>query len=299
MIQLPAPLKKGDTLIAIAPSGTLREKEGLERGLNIWRERGYKIVLEENYSAREGYLAGNDQIRRQALRKAWSNDQYQGVLCVRGGYGSARLLEDWQWPSNSQGKWLIGFSDITALLWSLYNQQGIVGLHGPVLTTIADEPQWSLNRLFNYLTSQELPPLQGQGWGGGKTRGRLLPANLTVATHILSTPICPVFDDVILALEDVGEAPYRIDRMLTQWRLMGRLQKVKGIILGRFSGCNAPQGIPSFTVTEILRDRLQDCNIPIISELPFGHDGVNACLPVGEWVEIDGREGTIEFFKES
>ena len=299
MIQLPAPFKKGDTLIAIAPSGTLREKEGLERGLNIWRERGYKVVLEENYSAREGYLAGKDQIRRQALRKAWSNDQYQGVLCVRGGYGGARLLEDWQWPSNVQPKWLIGFSDITALLWSLYNQQGIVGLHGPVLTTIADEPQWSLNRLFNYLTNQELPPLQGQGWGGGKTRGRLLPANLTVATHILSTPICPAFDDVILALEDVGEAPYRIDRMLTQWRLMGILQKVKGIILGRFSDCNAPEGIPSLTVKEILRDRLQDFNIPIISELPFGHDGVNACLPVGEWVEIDGNEGKIKFFRKT
>ncbi|PHV62608.1 LD-carboxypeptidase [Cyanobacterium aponinum UTEX 3221] len=293
---VPPPLHKGDTLIAIAPSGTLREreKERFEEGLKIWQERGYKIVLEENYEAREGYLAGNDAIRRQALEVAWTNPEYKGIICVRGGYGGARLLENWQWAKINPPKWFIGFSDVTSLLWSLYNEN-IISLHGPVLTTIAQESQWSIERLFNYIEGEKLPELQGKGWGGKKATGRLLPANLTVATHLLCTPVCPKFNDVILALEDVQEAPYKIDRMITQWRLMGILDKVKGVILGRFSGCDAPESIPSWTVEQVWCDRLQGLEIPIISNLPFGHDGDNACLPVGGKVEIDGETGILSF----
>jgi len=291
---IPPALQKGDTLMAIAPSGTLREKERFEQGLKIWQDRGYKVVLEPNYDAQEGYLAGNDEIRRQALKTAWTNPEYKGIMCVRGGYGGARLLENWQWAKINQPKWLIGFSDVTSLLWSLYNE-GIVSLHAPVLTTIAQESPWSCDRLFNYLEGGELLSLQGRGWGGKKATGRLLPANLTVATHLLCTPVCPSFDNVILALEDVQEAPYKIDRMVTQWRLMGIFNKVKGIILGRFSGCDAPENIPSWTVEQVWCDRLQGLDIPIISDLPFGHDGDNACLPVGGMVEIDGETGVVQF----
>jgi muramoyltetrapeptide carboxypeptidase len=292
----PAPLQPGDTVIAIAPSGRLRaqEREKLEQGLKIWQNRGYKIDLEQNYAAEAGYLAGSDEIRRQALKKAWTSPEYQAILCARGGYGGARLLEKWQWPHIASPKWLIGFSDITSLLWSLY-KKGIMGLHAPVLTTIAQEPEWSLNRLFNYLEGKPLAQLTGKGWGGGKVRGKLLPANLTVATHLLGTPICPNFEDVVLALEDVQEAPYRLDRMLTQWRLMGIFQQIKGIALGRFSHCDAPSAIPSWNVTEMLRERLHDLNIPVVSELPFGHEGVNACLPVGNTVELDGDKGVLLF----
>ncbi len=291
---LPPYLKKGDTLIAIAPSGLLKEKEKLQQGLDIWRERGYNVVLDENYLAKQGYLAGDDKTRRRALNNAWLSVEYKAILCIRGGYGGARILEDWQWQSISPPKWLIGFSDITALLWSLYHHN-IVGLHAPVLTTIANEPEWSLNRLFNYLEGESLANLQGKGWGGETVTGRLLPANLTVATHLLSTPVCPNLDNVILAFEDVGEAPYRIDRMLTQWRLMGIFNRVKGILIGRFSSSDAPEGVPSLTVEEVLIDRFQDLNIPIISNLPFGHEGVNACLPVGEFVKINGNTGIIQF----
>ncbi|HIK38679.1 MAG TPA: LD-carboxypeptidase, partial [Geminocystis sp. M7585_C2015_104] len=208
--------------------------------------------------------------------------------------GGARLLEAWQGQLINPPKWLIGFSDVTSLLWSLY-RQGIVSLHAPLLTTIAHESEWSLNRLFDYLEGNGLPPLRGKGWGGGKAKGRLLPGNLTVATHLLGTPLCPDLRGVILALEDVQEAPYRIDRMLTQWRLMGIFLQVRGILLGRFSGCNFPREGDSWTVEEVLRDRLGDLNIPIISDLPFGHDGDNACLPVGGLVEIDGDEGEVRF----
>jgi muramoyltetrapeptide carboxypeptidase len=161
------------------------------------------------------------------------------------------------------------------------------------LTTLAAEPDWSVQRLFDWVEGRSLAPLQGAGCGGGQAAGLLLPVNLTVATNLLGTPAQPDFADTILALEDVGEAPYRIDRMLTQWRLCGALQQVKGIAIGRFSQCDPPANIPSFTVEEVLRDRLGDLGIPVVSGLPFGHDGVNAALPVGISVQLDGDRGLL------
>jgi len=198
--------------------------------------------------------------------------------------------------SQSPIKWLIGFSDVTALLWSL-GKEGISGVHGPMLTTIANEPEWSIERLFDWVEGRSLKPLTGEGWGGGKVSGVLLPANLTVATHLLGTPLQPELDGVILALEDVTEFPYRIDRQLTQWRMCGMFQKVKGIALGRFSRCEPAPNTPSLAIEEVLRDRLCDLGIPIVSELPFGHDGPNAALPVGIVAELDADAGVLSFGK--
>ncbi|MFB2934731.1 LD-carboxypeptidase [Aerosakkonemataceae cyanobacterium BLCC-F154] len=311
--QIPAPLQPGDLLQVIAPSGALREMSALEKGVEIWREHGYQIQICDGITERWGYLAGQDQHRRYQLKEAWFNPNVKGILCARGGFGSTRLLEDWRWqggrgaegqrgrgemeilpPPQSPIKWLIGFSDVTALLWSL-GKEGISGVHGPMLTTIANEPEWSIERLFDWVEGRSLKPLKGVGWGGGKVSGVLLPANLTVATHLLGTPLQPEFDGVILALEDVTEFPYRIDRQLTQWRMSGIFPKVKGIALGRFSRCEPPPNIPSLAIEEVLRDRLSDLNIPIISDLPFGHDGPNATLPVGILAELDADAGVLSF----
>ncbi len=320
--QPPPPLKPGDLLRVIAPSGALREWEAFERGVEIWRSHGYKVELCNSADA-FGYLAGTDSSRRQQLLDAWQDPECRGILCSRGGYGSARILEDWTWDfaaeeAEGQGsrgagenssfilpfgkpfglhpssfsKWLIGFSDITNLLWSL-SSVGISGVHAPVLTTLATEPEWSIQRLFDWVEGRPIAPLTGNGWGGGVATGMLLPANLTVATHLLGTPIFPDLEGVILALEDVTEAPYRIDRQLTQWRLSGALSKVQGIALGRFSHCEPPPNIPSLTIAQVLRDRLGDLNIPIVWDLPFGHDGANAALPVGVLADLDGDKGTL------
>jgi len=290
----PPPLKPGDLLQVVAPSGALREMAAFEAGVEIWRSRGYQVELGTSVNSRWGYLAGTDSDRRQCLLNAWKNPDCRGILCARGGYGSARILEDWVWLNTASPKWLIGFSDITALLWSLYSA-GISGVHGPVLTTLASEPDWSIQRLFDWVEGQIIAPLQGTGWGGGMATGTLLPANLTVATHLLGTPFQPQLEGVILALEEVTEAPYRIDRLLTQWRLSGALLKVRGIALGRFSRCEPPANIPSLTIAEVLRDRLSDLGIPIVSNLPFGHDGCNAALPVGVLVKLDADQGFLSF----
>jgi muramoyltetrapeptide carboxypeptidase len=341
-LSLPPFLKPGDLVKVIAPSGALREVEAFEGGLDIWRSRGYRVELGSNWNERHGYLAGTDSQRRQALAQAWQDPDCKAILCVRGGYGRARLLENWRWEDGEMGgwgdgergrwgdgedggdkekrgqgdkrigelgqvanpkskiqnpKWIVGFSDVTGLLWSLANA-GIAGIHGPVLTTLADEPQWSIGRLFDALEGRSLAPLIGEGWGGGITTGRLLPANLTVATHLLGTFLQPSLEGVILALEDVTEAPYRIDRLLTQWRMMGALRGVKGIALGRFSRCESPAGIASWSVEEVLRDRLGNLAIPIVANLPFGHDGVNAALPVGAMVGLNAHTGLLEILPE-
>ena len=290
---LPPFLQSGDLVTVISTSGALKEFESFERGIAVWRSRGYRVELGSHWDAREGYLAGTDEQRRYALLEAWKNPDCKAIICTRGGYGSARLLEDWQWPLESvTPKWLIGFSDITGLLWSLATA-GISGIHGPVLTTLADESDWSQQRLFDVLEGRFLKPLTGQGWGGGTVQGRLLPANLTVATHLLGTPLQPDLTGAILALEDVTEAPYRIDRMLTHWRLCGAFNQVKGIALGRFSRCDAPIASQSWTIEQVLRDRLGGLGLPIVSGLEFGHDGVNAALPVGCWAELDAEKGSL------
>lgn len=286
----PPPLKPGDLLRVIAPSGTLRELEPFQRGIEIWRSHGYQIEIIPEIDDRWGYLAGKDENRRHHLKAAWSDPECKGILCARGGFGSTRILENWNWENTP--KWLIGFSDITALLWSLYNV-GISGVHGAVLTTLAAEPEWSQQRLFDLVEGREIAAIEGTGWGGGVAKGILLPANLTVATHLLGTPYQPNLETVILAIEDVGEAPYRIDRMLTQWRMSGILEKVCGIAVGRFSQCQPPANIPSFTVEEVLRDRLSDLGIPVVWELPFGHDGCNAALPVGVMATLNGDNGSL------
>ncbi|MEL6936822.1 MAG: LD-carboxypeptidase, partial [Cyanobacteria bacterium J06607_17] len=119
--------------------------------------------------------------------------------------------------------------------------------------------------------------------------GRLLPANLTVATCLLGTRHEPDFTGAILAFEDVTEAPYRLDRMLTHWRMLGKFDQVAGIALGRFSQCDPPATIPSFSALEVLQDRLGDLGIPIVANLPFGHDGVNAALPFGIPTRLEAR----------
>lgn len=324
--KIPAPLVPGDLLYVIAPSGGLQASEKFEQGLAVWRQRGYRLHLCDGYNNSWGYLAGTDEGRRQQLLSALRDPNCRGILCARGGYGGTRLLENWQWPdadtlniSNTQGtdaqaagiqstslpddiagahKWLIGFSDITSLLWSL-SKVGISGVHGPVITTLAEEPDWSQTRLFEWVEQHRISPLWGQGWAangcGGIAEGRLFPGNLCVATHLLGTPAEPDLTDVILAFEDVGEAPYRLDRMLTQWRSMGKFSRVKGIALGRFSGWEPIKAGPTLSVEEVMVDRLGDLGIPIVSGLPFGHDGVNAALPVGLPVKLDANTGQLSW----
>ena len=294
--KIPPPLTPGDRIWVIMPSGPLKDRTIFDQSIELWEKRGYQVDLYQEYEARWDYLAGSDEQRRIGLQIGLQENSIKAIVCGRGGYGGARLLENWTWQIE-QTKWLIGFSDITSLLWG-YAQENVSGVHGPVLTTFAEEPTWSQARLWDWIEGRSIDDLKGKGWGDGSTDGYLLPCNLTVATHLLGTSIQPDLSNAILAIEDVGEAPYRIDRMLTQWRLTGALKQLKGIAIGRFSQIDAESNTGPLNTEAVLKDRLGDLGIPIVSELPFGHDGVNAVLPVGVRTTLDSNQGTLTIHRE-
>ena len=217
------------------------------------------------------------------------------AACVRGGWGSARLLE--HGPTLPEG-WLVGFSDVTSLLWARVARGQGGGVHGPLLTTLAEEPNWSRDRLRALLFGEPVEDLQGDCWCSGMAEGPLLVANLTVATHLIGTPHLPDLGGAILILEDVGEAPYRIDRMLTHWRLSGVLQQLAGLGFGSFEGCEETDD-PSepdplrFPLESVLRERTADLGIPVVSGLPVGHRRGNAALCLGTSARLDGERGLL------
>jgi len=247
---------------------------------------------------RWGYLAGRDQERAADLAPDPPSDPTTPPAalqaCVRGGWGSARLLEQ---PLNQPGGWLLGFSDVTSLLWERVNRGQGGAVHGPLLTTLAGEPAWSLERLRALLFGEPVADLEAVGWRGGVAEGPLLVANLTVATHLLGTPHLPPLKGAIVVFEDVGEAPYRIERMLTHWRLCGALQQLAGIGFGSFEGWREADGRAEepddhrFDLEQVLRERTLDLGIPVVAHLPVGHSPGNAALPLGVKARLDGGRG--------
>lgn len=305
------PLQPGDRVQLVAASSALLAEGAAERllaGCAVLESWGLEVPrpqeLEQRWLSRHwGYLAGRDEDRLADL----DHPNAPLLAGVRGGWGAARLLEHLQAQKRQlPERWLLGFSDVTSLLWAQC-AQGIDGsIHGPLLTTLGAEPAWCQERLRQLLFGEALPPLEGEGWCGGLATGPLLAGNLTVATHLLGTRHLPELAGAILVLEDVGEAPYRIERMLTHWRLCGALQQLGGIGLGSFSGCNdasdpeiaADQAAGRrFSLEQVLRERTADLGIPVVAGLPVGHEPGNAALPLGRQARLDGSGGTLELLE--
>ncbi len=307
----PAPLQPGARVHLVAASSALGGHDALARldaGIGVLEGWGLDVERLPLAGRHWGYLAGRDPVRRSDLEAAGRRGA-DLLACVRGGWGAARLLEE---PLALGPRWLLGFSDVTSLLWAQLAQGQGGAIHGPLLTTLAAEPAWSQARLRGLLFGEPLASLQGEGWVGGIARGPLLAANLTVATHLLGTPHLPDLRGAILVLEDVGEAPYRIERMLTHWRLCGALQQLAGIGLGSFSDCEGSSagegpsraeqtgpattprtGAPAFSLEQVLRERTADLRIPVVAALPVGHVAGNAALPLGAMAELDGDSGQL------
>ena len=287
---LTPPLNHGDEVIAVASSSALEDEKALLEGLNVLEEWGL-LSRPQNLSGRRwGDFAGNDQQRNADL-----NPQIAAPLMyfVRGGWGAARLLE---MPQKWNSGWVVGFSDVTAILWSRMAAGFDGGIHGPLLTTLANEPEWSKSRLKSLLFGKPIPDLKGTSWREGTATGPLVVGNLTVASHLLGTSHIPNLKNALLIFEDINEAPYKIDRMLTQWRLAGILQEISGIGFGSFKNCenlDVPNNTHSFTVEEVLKERTADLDIPIVGNLPIGHLCGNAALPLGRTAHLDGNKGQL------
>jgi muramoyltetrapeptide carboxypeptidase len=299
-LALPPALQRGDRVRLVAASSALEESSRLQAGLAILERWGLGVDGDPLACSerRWGYLAGRDPQRLADLIAPGAAGETQPALlaCVRGGWGSARLLE---YPLRQPPGWLLGFSDVTSLLFDRVCQGLGGGVHGPMLTTLAAEPAWSQERLHDLLFGAAVADLEGVGWHGGCAEGPLLVANLTVATHLLGTPHLPCLDGAILILEDVGEAPYRIERMLTHWRLCGALQRLAGIGFGSFEGWQEADGRADqpperrFDLDQVLRERSLDLGLPVVAHLPVGHHVGNAALPLGVRARLDGGRGRL------
>lgn len=297
-LPLPPPLRRGAMVRPVAASSALADGARLEEGLGLLRSWGLCVESCPELPARRwGYLAGRDQERAADLQPARPGSPAAALhACVRGGWGAARLLEG---PLAQPPGWLLGFSDVTSLLWARV-AAGVAGaVHGPLLTTLAAEPEWSRERLRALLFGETVPDLEAVGWRGGVAEGPLLVANLTVATHLLGTRHLPDLRGAILVFEDVGEAPYRIERMLTHWRLSGALQQLAGIGFGSFEGWQeadqraAEPADHRFDLDQVLRERSLDLGIPVVAQLPVGHGTGNAALPLGVRARLDGDRGQL------
>jgi muramoyltetrapeptide carboxypeptidase len=295
---LPPPLRRGDRVRPVAASSALGGDDRLEAGLAILRAWGLEVEETPGLGGRRwGYLAGSDAERAADLRPGEPGALAPALsACARGGWGAARLLE--QSLQQPEG-WLLGFSDVTSLLWHRVACGLGGGVHGPLLTTLAAEPGWSQERLRALLFGEPVAELDAVGWRAGVAEGPLLVANLTVASHLLGSPHLPALQGAILVLEDVGEAPYRIERMLTHWRLCGALQQLAGLGFGSFEGWREADGRADepeehrFDLDQVLRERSLDLGIPVVAHLPVGHTPGNAALPLGAWARLDGGRGRL------
>lgn len=296
----PKPAGANANVAIFAASGPI-ERHRFEPGFKRLKRLFGTVSLPENlYACERGLFAGRDSVRLQQLRTVLANPDIDVVIAARGGSGVTRLLDRLD-PGllRDHPKLLVGFSDITGLLaWTL-KCVGMTCIHGPVVTQVATLHPECLQRLQDMLAGEVPPALaaeQGTVLLGGCVEGPLFAGNIEVLRTLVGTRAMPDLRGHILALEEIGERPYRLDRALTQLMSSGALRGVKGIALGQLTGCEEPEGRP-FAVPraeDVVTARLLDLRIPVVTGFAFGHDNVrNQALPIGTMVRLDADNATL------
>lgn len=290
----PKRLKKGDTIGLITPSSSITEEQ-LEKAIKNMKSLGLKIKLGKHIKAINGYLAGTDEQRLEDLHTMFADKEVDGIWCIRGGYGVGRILPKINYKLiKDNPKVLIGYSDITALLLAVYEKTGLICFHGPVASS--DFTDYTVRHLkgvlmeknaiypINYAKENnevEDPLYRTKVIRAGKAKGELTGGNLTLLAAMAGTPFKWDVKDKLVFMEDIGERPYRIDRMLTQILQSTNLHEAAGIILGVFEDCRAKEGSRSLSLMECLEDRLGHLDMPIIYGLSFGHIKSHFTIPIG------------------
>ncbi len=293
------PLQPRDIIGLAAPAGPVKQ-DILNQGVKLLQ--GAKLVptFNDDVLSRDGYLAGSDQRRRDELHKLFANPNVKAILAIRGGFGSSRLLDQLDFDLIRQNpKIIIGFSDLTILLNAITAKTGLTTWHGPMLSTLVRDGLPPLHDLLNTLSQPQQPELKVTGLEilrPGHVQGHLLGGNLTSLIHLLATPYEPRWQGGVLFFEDINEPAYRIDRMLTQLHMSGRLQQVAGVIVGELLD-NSMQNLSEI---ELIWNRILDLtdeHIPIWANFPSGHGPRNVTLPLGGIAKMDSSRGVLEFPK--
>jgi muramoyltetrapeptide carboxypeptidase len=290
---VPPRLQSGDTVAVAAPSG-LFDRDALQSGLRLLESAGLKVIVPEEVFIASGRFAGDDHQRADLVMRLAADAQVKAICCIRGGYGAMRILPLLDYEAlRRRPIILIGFSDITALLLAVHRTCGLVTYHGPLVTSLAQSDTETKDAFFQALFQASPSPLKARQGGTiktGRATAPVLAGNLTTLNHLLGTAYQPRFEGRILLLEDRAEAPYRIDRMLTQMKLAGCLDGIVGLGLGSFESCGAEQRL-----FEIVKDLFREKDLPILARLPFGHGSRNMTLPIGQTATIDTDRRTVSF----
>lgn len=312
----PPRLNYGDIVGIIAPASAPPDPKAIDRSAEALEGLGFKPKLAANVRRRWGFLAGTDRDRAADLMKMFTDRKVNAIVCVRGGYGTARLLPLLDYKLiRANPKVFIGYSDITSLHCAFLVKANLISFHGPMLNSdfIKDDfPQFTLQSFLRTLmeakpTGSILRCAKGEGRGAspsqisvlrrGKATGQLIGGNLSLLCTTLATPYQPSFKNKILFLEDLDEVPYRFDRMLTHLLNADLLQQVAGVAIGTNKDCIDPKakGCKEYrqTMEDVFKERLLPLKIPIVLGLPFGHVPLNATLPVGASATLDGLKGDL------
>ncbi len=286
-------LKPGDLIGVAAPSSRF-DPETLAQGINRLEAMGFRVRVPQDIYGSFRYLAGNDEVRARVLSELFRDPEIKAIIAARGGYGAMRILPflDWTQLESSPTR-LIGFSDATALMTCLVGKAGAEVIHGPNLISLAGAGEQTLDGLEKMLTGRLDAVSMGSNGEclvAGTARGRLMGGNLATLAHMLGTRFQPDFKDAIFFLEDVGEPAYKIDRMLTQMRLAGLFDGIRGVVVGEFTDCANIDYLP-----EILMETFGTLGIPVITGLPAGHGEVNLAFPMGRQTLLDTDAATLSW----
>lgn len=289
----PLPLRPRDAVHVVAPSGPF-DRPSFEAGLAVIAERYSPVHGPDIFSAHR-YLAGDDARRGGELSRALLDRDARAIFSARGGYGSARLLPDLPFADASHAAF-VGFSDLTSVHGAL-QALGRVSFHGPVLTQLGRQPPAVREYLFRLLESPEAPPpLTGSAtYVPGMAEGHLVGGNLSVLSRLIGTSYMPPLDGAVLLLEDVTERPYRIDRMWTHLRLAGVFSRVRGIVLGDFTGCEEKGA--DYSCADVLRELAREAGLPCAAGFPIGHGDINYPVALGTQVRLDADAARLTFLE--
>lgn len=303
----PKRLSPGDTIGVIAPASP-GDSALNAAGIKWLEEQGFNVQLGATVDQTLGYFSGSDALRAADINAMFASPEIDGIICLRGGYGTMRLLQLLDYPNiRSHPKVFVGYSDITALHTSIGQHTGLVTFHGPMVASDMGKglSDYTWDYFFRALTTTRPlgsivnPPLSPPPifLVPGFSQGHLTGGNLSLIASTLGTPYEIDTRGKILCLEEVGEAPYRIDRMLTQLLLAGKLQDAAGIIFAVCTDCETDEDPPTFMLEEVLQDRLGNLNKPVLYHLHFGHTADKATLPLGVMAVLDSQANGLEIIE--
>lgn len=304
----PKRLRPGMTVALVTPASNVPEDQDLLATMDLVRSLGFEAKAAPNLFSRTHYLAGSDGERASDLNAMFADPDVDAIFCVRGGYGSGRLLRYLDYDVIAANpKVIMGYSDITAILNAIYLRTGLVGFHGPIAG--GNFSEYTYDQYLKVLVEPsettrigEAPAFEPRpgvvDWDNQLTRivpgvaeGPLIGGNLSLVVTLLGTPFEPDFEGALLFLEDVDEPPYSVDRMLTHLWMAGKLEQLTGIVLGKFTDDDYDSN--TFSMEEVLRDRLEPLGIPTLRGVMIGHSEDKTVVPIGVRARLDVDAGSL------